>query len=290
MSSAIGHEAGSDPERSERRPSEQEPAPTRRERLREATISEIKQTALRLMHESGTTDVRFSDIAREMGMTAPGLYRYFGSAEDLLTAMITDAYDDLGASVAQAREAVPEERLWEQVLAIAQAYRGWARREPQQFALIFGMPVPGYCAPAEGATTEAAKRAMGQLQQTFLTAELRGELGPPLLEGCAREVAEGFDAAHNADHLMPGAWNDDDRTAVANALTPATMQSMVLFWAALHGLVSLDAYGHLDWLGDAARDGIFVAGVQQAARAAGLPDPSAVAHRDTPAKPQTNRG
>ena len=81
--------------------------PTRRERTRAATIEEIKQTALRLMHDQGTTDLRFSDIAREMGMTAPALYRYFGDRDELLTAMIVDAYDDLGDAVAEARDRVP---------------------------------------------------------------------------------------------------------------------------------------------------------------------------------------
>ena len=48
---------------------------SRRERARAATIAEIKQTALELMSEQGTTDVRFTDIARVMGMTPPALYR-----------------------------------------------------------------------------------------------------------------------------------------------------------------------------------------------------------------------
>ena len=50
--------------------------PTRRERARAATVEEIKSTALALMREEGTTDVRFTDIARVMGMTPPALYRY----------------------------------------------------------------------------------------------------------------------------------------------------------------------------------------------------------------------
>ncbi len=75
---------------------------TRRERARAATIEEIKATALQLMRDQGTTDVRFSDIARAMGMTAPALYRYFADRDELLTAMIVDAYDDLGAKVAEA--------------------------------------------------------------------------------------------------------------------------------------------------------------------------------------------
>ena len=73
--------------------------PTRRERARTATVEEIKSTALALMREQGTTDVRFTDIARVMGMTPPALYRYFADRDELLTALITDAYGNLGATV-----------------------------------------------------------------------------------------------------------------------------------------------------------------------------------------------
>src|SRR3954462_5290093 len=117
-------------------------APSRRERARAATIAEIKQTALDLMREQGTTDVRFTDIARVMGMTPPALYRYFADRDALLTDLITDAFDDLGRSLSEARDAVPERDMGGRWLAAAQGSRQWAKREPQQFALILGMPVP----------------------------------------------------------------------------------------------------------------------------------------------------
>ena len=68
------------------------PAASRRERARAATVAEIKATALDLMREAGTTDVRFTDIARVMGMTPPALYRYYADRDALLTDLITDAY------------------------------------------------------------------------------------------------------------------------------------------------------------------------------------------------------
>ena len=64
---------------------------TRREATREATIREIKQTALARMRAEGTVDVRLSDVARDMRMSAPGLYRYFDGRDGLLTALVTDA-------------------------------------------------------------------------------------------------------------------------------------------------------------------------------------------------------
>src|SRR6476620_6777142 len=139
----------------------------RRERARAATIEEIKQTARDLMREQGTTDVRFSDIARVMGLTAPALYRYFADRDALLTALITDSFDELAAAIAEARDAVPVGATGARLLAVAEAYRSWARAEPERFALLFGLPVPGYEAPEEGTTTEAAQRAMSQLKAIF---------------------------------------------------------------------------------------------------------------------------
>ncbi|HLN69148.1 MAG TPA: helix-turn-helix domain-containing protein, partial [Streptosporangiaceae bacterium] len=58
-------------------------APSRRDRLRAATTEEIIQTARRLLVRSGPEAMSLRAIAREMGMTAPGLYRYFDSHEAL---------------------------------------------------------------------------------------------------------------------------------------------------------------------------------------------------------------
>ena len=154
---------------------------TRRERARAATIAEIKDAAFGLMAESGTTDVRFTDIARVMGMTPPALYRYYADRDDLLGDLISDCYEHLGAAVAAGRDSVPADDIAGRWFAAASAYRQWARSEPQRFALIFGLPVPGYVAPEDGPTTEAAKRAMSQLSDLFVSAALAGSLRPPLV-------------------------------------------------------------------------------------------------------------
>src|SRR6266480_1490084 len=80
---------------------------TRRELQREATVQEIKDTALAQMRESGTTEVRIADIARVMRMSPAGLYRYFDGRDGLLTALIADAFTDLADAIEQARDAVP---------------------------------------------------------------------------------------------------------------------------------------------------------------------------------------
>ena len=231
---------------------------TRRERSRLATVDEIKATALDLMREHGTTDVRFTDIARVMGMTAPALYRYFADRDELLTALIADGYLSLGQRIAEARDRVPADDVGARWVAAAGAYREWARTEPQQFALVLGLPVPGYVAPDEGPTTEAAKGAMNQLADLFVGAAQQGTLRPPLIAEVSDALAECQREKHEEQQgLIP----------------PETFQAMLQTWAMLHGFTSLEAYGHLDWLDPEARDALFLSQVRLAAQASGLPAP-----------------
>lgn len=233
---------------------------SRRERSRIATIDEIKSTARQLMRESGTTDVRFTDIARVMGMTPPALYRYFADRDELLTALIVDGYQDLGARIAAARDAVPTGDIAGRWVAAAGAYREWAREEPQQFTLVLGLPVPGYVAPEEGPTTQAAKAAMDELAHLFIHAAQLRKLRKPLI----RDVSPAMAACHLDQH-----------SEQEGVVSSETYQAMLQVWAMLHGFTCLEAYGHLDWLGPSARDALFLSQMRLAAKASGLPMPGA---------------
>lgn len=232
---------------------------TRRERTRAATVEEIKQTALGLMREQQTTDVRFTDIARVMGMTPPALYRYYADRDELLTALITDAYLDLGRSIAAARESRSDKDFGGRWLAAAMAYREWALREPQQFAMILGLPVPGYAAPDEGPTTEAARRAMDELAHLFVSAAQAKKLRRPLVRVVSAALTR---------------CQKDEHPELEGIVAPETFQAMLHAWATLHGITSLEAYGHLDWLEPEARESLFLSTVEMIGSSAGLPAPS----------------
>ncbi|MET7420236.1 TetR/AcrR family transcriptional regulator [Dactylosporangium sp. NPDC005555] len=233
-------------------------ATPRREKARAATIDEIKLTALRLMREQGTVDFRFADIARAMEMTPPALYRYFADRDELLSALIADAYNDLGEVVAQARDAVATDDVGGRFMAVSRAYRQWARKEPQQFALILGLPVAGYHAPVDGPTTEAAKRAMSQLSSLFMEAHTLGVLGPPRL----RDVHPAIAACAEQKHQQTGV-----------PVSAETFQAMLHAWSTLHGFAALEAFGHFDWIDEAGRDALFDGHARLAAETAGLPAP-----------------
>jgi len=70
-------------------------APSRRDRVRAATSQEIVQTARRLLVEQGIAAVSLRAIAREMGMTAPALYRYYESHEELLRHLVAEIFTEL---------------------------------------------------------------------------------------------------------------------------------------------------------------------------------------------------
>src|SRR5258705_7881123 len=82
------------------------PTPTRRERLRTATVAEIKDHGRRLLTNGGPTAISLRAIARDMGMTAPAIYRYFPSLEALVHELTEDLYDELRENIEAARDAL----------------------------------------------------------------------------------------------------------------------------------------------------------------------------------------
>ena len=56
---------------------------SRRDRQRADTVREIKMTARQVLVRQGVDGLALRAVAREMGMTAPALYRYFDPASAL---------------------------------------------------------------------------------------------------------------------------------------------------------------------------------------------------------------
>ncbi|RKN49304.1 TetR/AcrR family transcriptional regulator [Micromonospora endolithica] len=116
-------------------------APSRRERLRTTTVAEIKSGARRLLVDGGVEAVSLRAIARDMGMTAPAIYRYFPSLEALVGALAGDLYEESTALLEAARDGAGEDEV-AQLLAMARAFRAWSVAHPAEFGLIFGAPTP----------------------------------------------------------------------------------------------------------------------------------------------------
>ena len=159
--------------------------------MRAEMIGEIKAVARRHLATNGA-NLSLRAIARELDMVSSALYRYFASRDDLLTALIIDAYNEMG-EVAERADAAVAERAegpgrW---LAVARALRAWALANPAEYGLLYGTPVPGYVAPAD--TTPAANRparVLGGILADSVLLEGRDFVLSPALAAEVRRIAE----------------------------------------------------------------------------------------------------
>jgi AcrR family transcriptional regulator len=198
--------------------------------MRDLTIAEIKATARQQMAKSGTAGVSLSAIARAMEISAPALYRYFASRDDLVTALIVDAFNDLADTIQAAESAVKAETCGPKILASYLAYREWAITHPMDFQLIYGNPIPGYVAPAE-ITVPLARRPFDGLSRLFLTAYRTGELIVPT----EYTPVPASISAHFAAWLPKAGYDFPD----------ALLCLLMSGWARIHGMVMLELFEHL---------------------------------------------
>ncbi|MTV27476.1 TetR/AcrR family transcriptional regulator [Nitriliruptoraceae bacterium ZYF776] len=221
----------------------------RRQRLRRQTLRELDAAALDEVREHGAVDLSLRRVARRMGMSPAGLYRYVDSREALLTRLIAGAYHDLadhleaaiGGEVVRGEDAptlaVPEVAgsdadVADRLRAAALAYRAWAVAHPQEFGLLFGDPIPNYAAPPGGETVAAMGRVGTALGRPLVEASTSGRLRP---------VTDAV-AADLRDRL-------GGLTGVTGRELPAEVAvTLLVTWGRLHGQVSLEVFGHHDWL------------------------------------------
>ena len=120
---------------------------TARERARAELTREIVASARRHLEAEGAAGLSLRAVARDLGMVSSAVYRYFPSRDELLTRLIIEAYDGLGDAVDAAEGVVARQDLLGRWMAVANGARDWALEHPQEWALIYGSPVPGYAAP-----------------------------------------------------------------------------------------------------------------------------------------------
>jgi AcrR family transcriptional regulator len=236
---------------------------TRREATRAATIQEIKDTALARMRAQGTVDVTLSDVARDMRMSAPGLYRYFDGREGLLTALIVDALTELADRLEKARDGVADVDPGGRFLAATMAYREWALSDREGFTLVFGPSLTGFDKGHQG-------HAVGEAQGPDKAAALRAM---EALRSLARSADENGTRRKVPLTTLPPALVAAMSERELHGADPATELAMVHAWASLHGFVTLEVNGNLNWHGDEVREQMFLGLVRLMTALMGLPEP-----------------
>jgi AcrR family transcriptional regulator len=199
-----------------------------RARVRAEMTEEIKTIARQHLATDGA-NLSLRAVARDLGVVSSAIYRYFASRDDLLTALILDAYNSLGQTVEDAERAVGRDDFAGRWMAVCDAVRGWALQRPHEYALIYGSPVPGYRAPQD--TVAAATRAVTVLGTIIQDAAVARRVRSDPAETLPEAVAEDVRRAGSA--IAP----DVPDAVIARALSA---------WVTLFGHVSFELFGQLN--------------------------------------------
>jgi AcrR family transcriptional regulator len=217
-------------------------ASTRRERGKADTDREIRQEARALLVNEGSEAVTLRAIARKVGITAPALYRYYTSREDLIEHIRVDICTDLADELNADLEQLAEGDVLGQVLAICRGFRRWAIAHPQEFSLVFASPVEP-AALQDGAvhilvpTTDPFGRVFlavaGKVLTTMSLIALPDDTVPIEL----LTDLEHFRASLLATIADAGFEVTDDLIGVGTAY------AILKFWVRLYGQVALEVFG-----------------------------------------------
>lgn len=218
-------------------PTRREPArrePTRREQQRAATHAEVLRVGVALVRDG--EDLSLRAVAARMGVTAPALYRYVASAQDLVDLVAVELDRQATATFREAVAAYPTDDPGARLAAAVVAFRRWALGSPREFSLVFANPV---------VDASCTRRELLEVSHSG-----------PFMTDLLREVWErtGFAVPTLAelDALDPRV-----REAVVDPLIPAEVTGLaddergllwvsMQAWAALYGVVALEVFGHLD--------------------------------------------
>jgi AcrR family transcriptional regulator len=184
----------------------------------------IKSVAREQVAEHGAAALSLSRIARHLDMTTPALYRYFAGRDELVTALVVDAYAELCDVTEQALEGIDPDDLMARYEAFMGAYRRWALAHPQDYILIHGAVLPGYRAPVEQVAA-AVLRVLKLFVDLLADAERLGKLRiPPDFERLPEELANALRLVDLPGPLLTVAF---------------------LTWLQLHAMVWQEIAGHL---------------------------------------------
>lgn len=206
-------------------------SPSRRERLRSATVSEIKEGARKLLVTGGPQAISLRAIARDMGMTAPAIYRYFPSLEALVIALAEDLMREVATVVAEASAAAGDDP-GRQLAAMAHAFRTWAVANPVEFGLVFGAPVPG----------------VGDLGLECLPDDPGADLGQPYLDAFLKLWQRKPWPTPPREYMLERLGPHLGPLRQAHGDLPIEVAYTFLSgWARLYGMVAMEVFHQVRW-------------------------------------------
>ena len=208
---------------------------TARQRAREDITAEILSAARARLSEAGPGELSLRAVARDVGMVSSAVYRYFASRNDLLTALLIAAYDELGEAAEAADDAVADrDDYFGRWTAVCNATREWSVTHPHDYALLYGSPVPGYAAPQD--TVGPATRVIVRLVAIIVAAHKAGApspVAPPTAPAGVEDTVAG------AIEFVQGVGIPEQ------ADLPEITARTIMAWTTIFGTLSFELWGHL---------------------------------------------
>lgn len=217
--------------------------PPEAERPRTGTDREIRATARQLLVWHGADAVTLRAIARELGITAPALYRYYASREDLLRHVGMDVCADLTEDLGATLRELPADRPVTQLFAVCRGFRGWACAHPREFSLVFATPErpPTEDGSAHSPSTESFGRVFLAVAGRMLTAGgfrvAAGRTVPAEMRADLLAYREVFLANLEREGIA----------VPAERVSLGTVYFMLEVWTRLYGHVALEVFGRFPY-------------------------------------------
>jgi len=196
-----------------------------RERARAEMTDQIKLVAREHLAVDGP-NLSLRAVARDLGVVSSAVYRYFTSRDELLTALIIDAYNSLGEAAEETEAEVSPRDLPGRWMALGRGIRQWALEHPSEYALLYGSPVPGYAAPED---------TIGPASRPVL-----------VLTGILRDGVERGMLTAAGDRLPRAVREDLDNVTITpdfEGIPAAVLARAFTAWAQIFGTLSFELFG-----------------------------------------------
>jgi len=206
-------------------------ATSRRERQRQATLAEIVEAARELLAEPGGLSLRA--VAQRVGMTAPALYRYVASYQDLVELLAHAIDDETAAMLREARDSQPADDPAARIIRAAVAFRRWALAHREEFGVVFANPLA---------------RPGGKTQE-----EMRDHQVGMFFNDLLLELWRTYDfpvpPVDELDPAVVATLSDPVAPVRVEDIPPEAAGLLWVFtrsWLAFYGTVTLEVFGHCD--------------------------------------------
>ncbi|MEU7632781.1 TetR/AcrR family transcriptional regulator [Nocardia sp. NPDC049220] len=200
------------------------------------TDADIRRVAGTLLVEHGPDSVTLRAIARALGVTAPALYRYYKSLDDLLERLRLDFCADLAEELTAEIATLPDDGAV-QFFAICRGFRRWALAHTREFTLVFASPGVGrerLLRRFDEPFGRIFLGAAGRLLATYDIVTPPTDVIPP-------ELRE--DLVHFQTELLT-ALSESGQKFPAEKLDLGVTYLMIQIWARLYGHVTLEVFGN----------------------------------------------